>query len=476
MPLKHLTDYLERNAEQWPDKPALVFDGKSLSWRQLWLAVQDAAAEIEGHLPAAGGQQAVGMLMPNSLDCVITNLAIVHLGHMVLPIDVIYKPLEINALIDQMRPALVITDAANTSRITTDSAALTLDGLRAGKRQPKRCLRLDPEKQIASLLFTSGTTGRPKAAPYTHANHMWNIKVCSQVWDWTHDDSQLLSLRLSHWYGIVMGLSGTLYHGNTMYLQEKFDEQTTLKALASGKISMFSQGPVAFIRLLQSPEADNYDLSAVRLLISGSAPLPPDTWRQFKDMFGKEILEVYGSSETGRIASNLLNERLPGSPGRPLPEVQVKLSARGEVLVKSPGVFPGYYGNPDATAAATAPGGWWKTGDLGEFEDGRLILKGRLAERIRRFGYTLSPRDVEWALLKHPKIREAYVLGLTRPGRPDDELVYFLVSSASEREVNDYCKANLPSVWRPDRIVFRRDIPRNRSGKPHLAAMKDMLD
>jgi len=337
-------------------------------------------------------------------------------------------------------------------------------------------LRLPLNEQIASLLFTSGTTGRPKVVPLTHANHIWNIVTCSEVWQWDSRDTQLMSARLSHMLGVMMGLSGMLYHGGTMYLQDRFNAEETLSALASGKGSIFTHGPLVYARLSEVANPERYDLSGVRLFISGSGPLPPPLWQKFKDIFGHEILEVYGTTETGRIASNLLNERIPGSPGRPLPGVEVSFDDHGQVMVRSGGVFPGYLGNPEATRAASGGDGFWKTGDLGEMHDGRLVLKGRLNERIRKMGYTVSPRDVEWALAKDARIKEVLVMGVPQPGGADDRLVYFLVGEIDALAVREFCAANLPSVWRPDQIIILDALPRTRTGKPQLAKLRAMLN
>lgn len=468
----YLSDYLKRNAQHWPAKLA-VDDGQNhMTWSQLWKAVEPQANGLAKAL-GSDEQQIVGLLMPNSLQFVISYLAIVHAGHIALPIDIIYKPLEIDAVIDQVKPRMIITNRANRSRISSRHKSVVIFEDLAPS-QPTELLRLSPGKQIASLFFTSGTTGTPKLAPNTHTNQIWNIRACSEVWAWNHDDSWLISLRLSHWYGLVMGLSGTLYHGNSLYLQDRFDPQATLKILASGRITMFTHGPVAYGRLVAAKPARRYDLSKVRLFISGSAPLPPRTWKQFKERFGHEILEVYGTTETGRIASNLLDERLPGSPGRPLPDVKLKLGDNGEVMVKSPGVFPGYFHNQRATQNSMNSDGYWRTGDLGELIDGRLHLKGRVQEKIRKSGYTISPRDIEWALHKLPAIKEVYVLGLQRAGSPDDELVYYLVTDASHEEVMTFCRANLPSVWRPDKIIILDEIPKTRSGKPQIVRLRSL--
>lgn len=448
-----------------------------MTWQELWQEVQAGAAYLVERLPGTP-QAKVAILMPNTWQHVVANLSIVHAGHMAMPIDVIFKPLEIEAVIEQMRPALLVTDAAGAARLPAGKTeVLRIEGFpTAVPPKEPAYLRLPVDRQIASLLFTSGTTGRPKVVPLTHANHIWNIVTCSKVWDWTANDSQLVSARLSHMLGIMMGLSGMLYHGGTMYLQDRFSAEETLKALASGKGSIFTHGPLVYSRLLEVPDPGSYDLSGVRLFISGSGPLPPPLWQRFKDTFGHEILEVYGTTETGRIASNLLDERIPGSPGRILPGVEVEFDDNGQVMVRSGGVFPGYLDNPEATARARTASGFWKTGDIGEMSGGRLVLRGRLQERIRKQGYTVSPRDVEWALHKDERIKEALVMGIQQPGGADDDIVYFLVGDIDEQALRQFCADNLPSVWRPDRIVILEALPRSRTGKPQLAKLRAMLN
>jgi acyl-coenzyme A synthetase/AMP-(fatty) acid ligase len=271
-----------------------------------------------------------------------------------------------------------------------------------------------------------------------------------------------------------MSISGSTYHANTVYLHRWFDAKKTLEALAGGEISFFTHAASAFVKLAQTP--GEYDLSNVRLCVSGAAPLPPAVWQEFKDRFGLDIRETYGSSETGRIAANRVKEPvMHGSPGRALPGVGLKLSPDNEVLVRSPGVFPGYYQNQAATAAARTADGYWKTGDIAELKDGYIFLKGRKQERIRRFGYTISPRDVEWAMHKHPAIDDIYVMGRQRSGEPDDELVYLVVTDIDDGEINRFCKQNLLFAWRPDRIVHLDELPRTRSGKTRIGALEAML-
>jgi long-chain acyl-CoA synthetase len=239
---------------------------------------------------------------------------------------------------------------------------------------------------------------------------------------------------------------------------------------------MFTHVPLGYAKLLEADPAGMHDLSSVRVCISGSAALAPAIWRKFKHRFGVEVVETYGSSETGRIAGNSLDNKVLGSPGPALPEVKVKLSEDEELLVKSPGLFPGYYKNPAATKAALMDDGYWRTGDIAEIKDGNIFLKGRLQERIRRFGYTISPRDVEWALLKNPRIREVLVMGRQEAETPNDELVYFMATSLNDEQVKAYCKENLLFAWRPDRIIRVEALPRTRTGKASLPELRKLAE
>ncbi len=470
---RHLTGYLQRNAKDYPEKAAIVFEGRSISWRELWQKVEAGGSYISTELNA-DRQQVVQLLLPNSIDFIVGYLSILHSGHIAFPLDPAYKKLELDAIIESVPSKLMLSSHDYREKIGRHNNPLvTVRELTARVKTSKNHLRISPTKQIASLTFTSGTTGKPKAVPNTHANHIWNIEVCSSVWQWTSKDSLLISLPLSHWYGAVMGLSGALYHGNTLHLNDWFDEQRTLETLGSGDVTFFTHISQAYLKLLETK--GEYDLSKVRLCVSGGAPLPPEVWRQFKTRFGIEILETYGSSETGRIAANNPSEHALGSPGKVLPGVDLRLSANGEVQIKSPGVFPGYFQNSAATEAGFTKDGYFKTGDIAELKEEYIYLKGRRYEQIRRFGYTISPRDVEWAMHLHPKIKDIYVMGSQTPGKLNDELIYFVVGPIKDDELIAYAKQNLIFAWRPDKILHLKSLPKTSSGKPRVAEFRNLV-
>lgn len=474
--LTHITDYVAENARREPAKRALICKERTLTWQELEREVEQFAAFIATRISSTD-QQVVGILLPNSWQFVIAYLGILRAGHIVLPLDPSFKKLENESITEQVKPVVTVTSDVFRPQLPDAFEAIIFGGeTPSADESPAEFLRLPTETQIATLLFTSGTTGKPKVTAYTHANHMWNIGAVSKLWKWTSDDTILLSLPLSHWHGLVMGIAGALYHANTLYLQERFNAEDTLNALQSGNISLFMHVPIAYFKLVEFAGERTFDMSKVRLCISGSSYLPPAIWHAFKKAYGQEILERYGSSETGLIASNTLDTRIPGVVGHVLPGVTVKVTEGGELAMDSPGRFLGYFRNEEATRKNITSAGLWLTGDIGEFdESGNLKLKGRIQEKIKKLGYTVYPRDVEWALLKNPKIHDAVAIGVQVPDSLSDIMVYFLVTDLGEEEVKSFCKQNLPGAWRPDQLVLLAEVPKTRSGKPKLAQLRAML-
>jgi acyl-CoA synthetase (AMP-forming)/AMP-acid ligase II len=472
--MTYLTDFLEQNAQTRAAKPAIISADQTLSWQELATRIQSATEIILTQVPFQS-RAVISILLPISPDFVIAYWAIVRSGNMAAPLDLSFPEAEIQAITQQIPPQLIITGRAWRDQLgAVEAPVLYVEDFPLETVNPLPPLTIDPQHLEASLVFTSGTTGAPKAAPYTHANHLWNIESSTKLYDWTIEDTILLSLPLSHWHGLVIGLSGALVNGNTIYLEERFKARTTLELLASGKISLFMHVSLAYMKLAITDPETMYDLSNVRLCISASAALPPSSWLAFRDRFGLEILECYGSSEAGRIASNTLAERIPGSPGLAMPGAKVRISQASEVEVTSPGIFPGYYHNEAATARDTTPDGWWRTGDLGELdEQGRLILKGRVQEKMKKQGYLLYPRDLEWAVTRNnPRVREVFVLGVAEAQNPNDRLVYFVVGEMIASEVVEYCRLHLHRAWAPDKVIILDAIPRTRSGKPVLSALR----
>lgn len=475
---EYITDYLADNAKNLADKPALIFEDTTLSWSELYELVKKVSNGVLEKLGSVAEpeQKIIGILLPNSIDFIKTYLGIIHAGHIAMPLDPNFKKMETQKVVQQMKPEFVVTNATYEAHFSKGDAWCLPEDLEL-ESSSGQVLRIGPASQAASMLFTSGTTGNPKSVPYTHANHMWNPEVVSKLWKWSADDTILLSLPLSHWHGLVMGLDGALYHGNTMYLQAWFNAKDTVELLQSGKISLFMHVPIAYSKLVEYADGKQIDISSVRLCIAGSSYLPPSLWHQFKELYSQEILERYGANEMGLLTSNTPDERLPGCVGSLLEGVEVKIQEDGEIAMKSPGLFPGYWNNDEATSKQRIEDGFWLSGDIGEFDEaGRLHLKGRVQEKMKKFGYTVYPRDVEWAIAKHPKVDEVVVLSIQKEESLSDEFVYFIVGGATDEELHEFAKKEMPNFWRPDKIVHLDSIPRTgRTSKPSLNDLRALV-
>jgi malonyl-CoA/methylmalonyl-CoA synthetase len=267
-------------------------------------------------------------------------------------------------------------------------------------------------------------------------------------------------------HGLGVGVTGTLVAGARSVVLEAFSPDGVLDAIADHGGTMFFGVPTMYTRLLRSPRVG--ELAALRLAVSGSAPLPAEVWTALADEAGVEVLERYGMSETMMLTSNPLSgPRRPGRVGVPLPGVEVRLGADGVVEVRGPSVFRGYLGRPEATAAAFTEDGWFRTGDVGAFDDdGSLALVGRAGELIISGGYNVYPREVEDVLSALPGVREAAVVGV-----PDSEwgeqVVAFLVldDATSVDALLLQARSRLAAYKVPRKALVVPALPRNAMGK-----------
>ena len=442
-----------------------------MSWQQLL----DEASWVAGFIfDALDGQQqkVVSLLLSDSWQFVVAYFGITLSGNIAMPVDITFKKLEIDFVTGKVNPELVIAGKA-TRTLLTRPVVLIEDILAAKTACPRMEYRLPPSQQIATLFLSSGTTGRPKPIPNTHQNQLWDIEAISKPYGWRADDSLLITLHLAHRHGLVICLLGALYHGNTVYLEERFDPARVLQILSSGKVSFYSTVPLAYEKLTEFNPREKFDLSSMRLFASSSSPLPPYLAERFKSRFGHDILDRYGTSETGSIAIRPSSSAHDFS-AEPLAGVKVRIETGGEVAILSPGLFPGYYKNLEATKKSLTQDGWWLTGDLGEIKDGRLILRGRAKERIQKSGYSIYPQDIEWALKQSPGVTEVKVTHVETSSL-DDKIFAFFSGQASKEDLIEYSRLNLPRSWRPDEFLKLKSIPKTANGKPQMTKLRSML-
>ncbi len=317
----------------------------------------------------------------------------------------------------------------------------------------------------AVMMYTSGTTGRPKGVPLSHGNLLASATAVALAWRWTPADRLLLTLPLFHMHGLGVGINGALAAGAQIVLRPGFDAADVAARCEEG-VTMFFGVPAMYQRLAAAGFTGA--LARLRLLVSGSAPLPAELALAVADQAGQLPLERYGMTETVMLTSNPIDgPRKPGKVGLPFAGVQLRLAATGEVQVRGPNVFAGYYRRPDANADAFTPDSWFRTGDLGELdEDGHLRLVGRSKELIISGGFNVYPREVEEVLERFPGVREVAVIG--RPSEQWGEAVTAVIVSDRPIDLDRlraHAAAELAPYKVPKRVELVSQLPRNALGK-----------
>jgi malonyl-CoA/methylmalonyl-CoA synthetase len=324
---------------------------------------------------------------------------------------------------------------------------------------------------LAAIVYTSGTTGVSKGAILTHNNFVANALNLVTCWEITARDRFLLSLPLFHVHALGNGLHCWLIAGCRMRLLERFEHQRAAAEFLDFRPTLFFGVPTVYVRLLDQPPEVARDMgSTMRLFVSGSAPLPAQVLEEFRDKYGHTILERYGMTETLMNISNPYHgERRPGTVGFPLPGISVRMLDTGEILLKGPNVFAGYWRRPEATAAAF-DNGWFRTGDLAErSEDGYYTLKGRKSDLIISGGFNIYPREIEELLLEEGNIKEAAVVGVPDRVRGEVPVAYLVLRdpgiALDSAELEQSCRAKLASFKVPRAFVTVDSLPRTALGK-----------
>ena len=510
------------NVHKYPDKVALEFIDPPFQ-RLTYAELDELVNHTAGYLQSLGlhpGDR-VALQLSKCLEFILLHLAAIRLGAITLPLNLAYPPDELKYFLEDSGAKLFFALESSKAKIQAilpdlpdlqeciflnpaDPAQfdslVTNYQLRDALDPPvspavellaNRLLNHQDEHDTAVIIYTSGTTGRPKGAEITHGNLISNLDALRTAWGWQPDDVLLHVLPIFHVHGLFVALHGALHAGATTWLMREFNALRTLELLSSGKCTVFMAVPTIHQRLLDAPNADQYDLSRVRLITSGSDRLPDEAFIGFQKTFGYTLLERYGMTETGMNCSNpLRGERRIGSVGLPLPGVEVRIVASaesetekivpngqiGDVQLRGPNIFKGYWRQPDKTAASFTADGWFKTGDLGYLEaDGYLTLCGRSKDLIISGGLNIYPPEVERVLVEHPAVAACAVIGC--PDKEWGERVTAVVvlqqgESVSGEELIRFCREKLAPYKSPKSIIFRADLPRNAMGKVQKAELR----
>ncbi len=444
-----------------------------------------AARRLQGHGVVPGDR--VLWSAQRSAESVVAALGILRLGSILVPVNPEITGRELRHVVGDVEPRLAIVDepGPGAQRVVEGLAELAhgRGGVPAvGAAVPEAPMGSAPApvldgvggSDLALVVYTSGTTGRPKGAMLTHANLAAGVSSLIEAWHWTPSDRLSLALPLFHVHGLVAGLFGSLASGGSVVVFPRFDPGEVLASPERHGATMFFGVPTMYHRLVATEGVER--LGALRLCVSGSAALPADLWTEVRRRTGVAVLERYGMTETLLTMSNPYEgERRPGTVGFPLPGARSTLSPDGELLVAGPTVFAGYWRQPEATAACYE-GEWFRTGDLARLDDdGYLVIRGRAKELIISGGYNVYPAEVEDVLSQHPDIAEVAVAGL--PSKEWGETVAAWVvptpgaaaspeaASVLSSRLQEFAAGQLAPYKCPREVHVVAALPRNALGK-----------
>jgi malonyl-CoA/methylmalonyl-CoA synthetase len=434
-----------------------------------------------------------------SIEAVLLYLACLRAGAIYIPLNTAYTATEVAYFLSDATPRVFICTPANKAgleAIAQDcgvAAVLSLGGAGDGEltaalvAQPasEDVVRVEAE-ELASILYTSGTTGRSKGAMLSHANLASNAQVLFDEWHWQQDDVLLHALPIFHVHGLFVALHCALLGGSRVIFLPRFDADTMLAKLPEATVMMGV--PTFYTRLLEHADFGREACSGMRLFISGSAPLLAETHREFEARTGHRILERYGMTETGMITSNpYAGERLAGTVGYPLPGIDVRVAddsgnelPRGEagvLEITGPNVFKGYWQMPDKTAEEFRADGFFITGDIAVMsDDGRVTIVGRAKDLIISGGFNVYPKEIEAQIDELRGVKESAVIGV--PHADFGEAVTAVVVpdgsvSITEQSVVEALSDRLARFKQPKRVFVVDQLPRNTMGKVQKNVLRD---
>jgi malonyl-CoA/methylmalonyl-CoA synthetase len=414
--------------------------------------------------------------LANCVEMIDIYLACIKLGVIFVPINILYRDREISHILSDAEPRALITDAEIETAIPVWTPAdLTREAAMMADIRP--AIHLDGDAP-AGIIYTSGTTGTSKGAVLSHNNFAANAVNLVACWQIAANDRFLLTLPLFHVHGLGNGLHCWLISGCRMRLLERFEHQTAAATFLDFRPTLFFGVPTIYVRLLGIARETALAIgSFMRLFVSGSAPLPAQILEEFRELFGHTILERYGMSETFMNISNpYAGERRAGTVGFPLPGVSVRLldhelrpvayGETGEIYLRGPNVFAGYWRREEATRAAFVDG-YFKTGDLAtRSADGYFTLSGRKSDLIISGGFNIYPREIEEFLQEQSGVAEAAVVGLPDRMRGEVPVAYVVVTGAFDAAaIEACCREKLASFKVPREFIPVEKLPRNAMGK-----------
>jgi malonyl-CoA/methylmalonyl-CoA synthetase len=448
-------------------------------------------------------EERVAFLMTPGFPWVAVQWGIWRAGGVAVPLPLTATRWELEYIIDDTGASAVVFDALAASLLLPIAAARGIRGLSYEQLAvhpdgdlPEIAADVGKERR-AMILYTSGTTSRPKGVVTTHANIAAQIRSLVEAWEWSADDRIVLSLPLHHVHGIINVVSCALWSGATCEMLPRFDANTVWDRIAEGGVTLFMTVPTVYAKLIHAwdtaAEKRRARLSQacarLRLMVSGSAALPVSTLRRWQEISGHTLLERYGMTEIGMALSNpLRGERVPGSVGKPLPSVEVQLVGEngeavapgtpGEIEVRGPSVFAEYWREPDATRDAFRDG-WFRTGDTAVFENGAYRILGRTnIDILKTGGHKVSALEIEEALREHSAVADCAVVGVFDKEWGERVAAAVVLNDGGALDLpslRNWAKELLAPYKLPSRLLLLDVLPRSATGKVIKSAVATLF-
>ena len=479
-----LTDAMARRAVERADAPALLWNDQTYSYADLARWSGELAGGLIREGVHTGDRVVIGL--PNSPELIVTLLAVLRMGAVLVPLNPAASSAEAQYIVSDSGATLVLTHADQAKALTASTTRVitTLEGLRGPSTEFVHRDAEDP----ALIVFTSGTTGRPKGAVLPQRALYSNLSTVAAAWRWTPADRLLLTLPCFHMHGLALGILGSLLVGSSIVLRPRFVTEDVPILLSQYRCSLFFGVPTMYNRLVMLPDAAWAGIGAhrMRLFVSGSAPLTPATFERFHQRFGYEILDRFGMTEACFfLAASYDGPRRPGVVGCPLPGVDVRLvdpdaadrgrltpvadGETGEIVIRGPNLFSGYWRRPEDTRQAFV-GQFFRSGDLAVREpDGMIRIVGRQSvDIIKSRGFKISAVEIENCLQTHPAIAEVAIVGVPDPDRGEAIVAVVTLAAGatlSPEALRAFARQHLAPHKVPARVEYVDEIPRTGPGK-----------
>jgi long-chain acyl-CoA synthetase len=484
----NLAEILTASADRHPDRPALKLDDAALTYAQL----DEASARVARLLSdrGVGPGDRVGVMLPNVPYFAACYYGVLRAGGVVVPMNVLLKEREVEFYLADPGAKLLFAwhDFADAAEKGARAAGAECVLVKPGDFErllaavePRREVAERAEDDSAVILYTSGTTGKPKGAELTHSNLIRNVEVVDGMFGFDERTVTLGALPLFHSFGQTCALNATIRAAGCVTFIPRFDPAKALGIVERDSVNVFEGVPTMYAAMLHVEDRDRYDTSTLELCVSGGAAMPGEVLRGFEEAFGCKVLEGYGLSETSPVASfnHPDRERKVGSIGTPIEGVEMKVvdddgtemaqGEVGEIAIRGHNVMRGYWNRPEATAEAIDRDGWFRTGDMAKVDaDGYFFIVDRKKELIIRGGYNVYPREIEEVIYEHPAVREAAVVGI--PHAELGEEVGAAVAlkpdaQADEAELRDFVKGRVAAYKYPRKVWLVDELPKGPTGK-----------